>query len=370
MTLSHDINPEYIQYYHHMRDHQLLRGSKITFFLATFTAYVIAWHISAHTNLSIWGYSIYTLLAAFISAGLLLGFVVARLLPAHTHAPFYAVICAGSCGLLSLIAAPLLATIYPEHILQLGTLSSSLIAVLLFSTYSLACYAFMLPVIISSLLFFSDTSAAVLPQALILLIALPIFQWQLQHWFKHAVRHQFDKEQLRKDLDVAGLLDPVSGLKNRKFFDQTLEVELAAGRRNNTPLSLLLIHLDNTKQYEYTFGKYVVSQLLERSAECLRRALYRPRDIAIRYGYNEFVIILPETMLSGSAIVEQRVLQQVDTLGLIGVGQPTDNSLHLSIRALELPPKTHRNEARHAINSAFAELREQELNTLSPVATE
>ncbi|MGL4457018.1 MAG: hypothetical protein ACRCUB_01275, partial [Plesiomonas shigelloides] len=82
---------------------------------------------------------------------------------------------------------------------------------------------------------------------------------------------------------------------------------------------------------------------------------------AIRYGYNEFVIMLPETMLSGSTIVEQ----QVDNLGLMGVGQPTDNSVHFSIRTLELPPKTHRNEARHAINSAFAELREQELNALN-----
>lgn len=52
------------------------------------------------------------------------------------------------------------------------------------------------------------------------------------------------------------------------------------------------------------------------------------------------------------------------------IDQPTDNSVHFSIRTLELPPKTHRNEARHAINSAFAELREQELNALNIPASE
>ncbi|MGL5309894.1 MAG: diguanylate cyclase domain-containing protein [Plesiomonas shigelloides] len=370
MTLSHDINPEYTQYYHHARDHQLLRSSKIIFFLSTFAAYFIAWHISAQLNLSIWGYSIYTLLSVFILAGLLFGLMGTKLLPEPVHAPFYATVCAIGSGLLTLIAAPLLVKVYPDHILQLGVLSSSLLAVMFFSIYPLACYALLLPALFSSLFFFSDAGSSGITQALLLIVLLPMLQWQLQHWFKRAIRHQFDKEQLRKDLDIAGLLDPVCGLKNRKFFDQALEVELAAGRRNSTPLSLLLISLNNTKQYEYTFGKYAVGQLLERAAECLRRALYRPRDTAIRYGYNEFVIMLPETMLSGSTIVEQRVLQQVDNLGLMGVGQPTDNSVHFSIRTLELPPKTHRNEARHAINSAFAELREQELNALNIPASE
>ena len=73
--------------------------------------------------------------------------------------------------------------------------------------------------------------------------------------------------------------------------------------------------------------------MLERADECLRRALYRPCDTAIRYGYNEFVIMLPETMLSGSTIVEQHVLQQVDNLGLMGVGQLTDNTVYIFLYA-------------------------------------
>lgn len=361
MTISHNINPEYTAYYNQARDHQLLRGSKIIVVLALLTTYFIAWNISSHINLSIFGYSIYTLLTAFICLCVLLAFIGAHFLPHHARIPFYATVCASSCGLLSIISAPLLVKIYPEALLQLGAIGIGLLAILLLPTYTLACYLLLTPVIFSSLLFFSNTGTEVLAPLLLMLL-LPILQLQQYRWFNQGVRHQFDKEQLRKDLDIAGLLDPISGLKNRKFFDQALEVEMGASRRKNTPLCLLLVSLNNIKQYEYTFGKYAVNQLLERAAVCLNRALFRPRDAAVRYGYNEFIIILPETMLSGSAIVEQRLLQQIDALGLMGVGQPTDKSIHISIRSIELPPKTHRNEARYAIDNAFTELRDLELS--------
>jgi diguanylate cyclase (GGDEF)-like protein len=109
--------------------------------------------------------------------------------------------------------------------------------------------------------------------------------------------------------------DKLTGIYNRRHFESSLEREIERARRYGSPLSLLMIDVDNFKQLNDTRGHLVGDRMLYRLArEC--ESCLRISDVFCRYGGDEFVIIAPETSALAAMTMARRMRQNIDALGM------------------------------------------------------
>ncbi len=118
---------------------------------------------------------------------------------------------------------------------------------------------------------------------------------------------------LYKKMRKFAVTDGLTGLANRRRFDEELTREVQRGLRFGRPVSLLMIDLDDFKRYNDTFGHPAGDEVLKALAEVLRLNI-RVVDMAARYGGEEFAIILPETDLKGAREVAERIRNRVQTM--------------------------------------------------------
>jgi diguanylate cyclase (GGDEF)-like protein len=104
---------------------------------------------------------------------------------------------------------------------------------------------------------------------------------------------------LREALRNQSIRDPLTGLFNRRFLDDSLQRELRRASRKNRPLSILMLDIDHFKRFNDTFGHEAGDVLLRHLGSFLQSYI-RADDLAFRYGGEEFVIILPEAGLDGA----------------------------------------------------------------------
>ncbi|MCB1784464.1 MAG: GGDEF domain-containing protein [Alphaproteobacteria bacterium] len=121
-------------------------------------------------------------------------------------------------------------------------------------------------------------------------------------------------EELRRDLEIArkeALTDSLTGLSNRKAFDQALRrVANEAKEKGNETFTMILLDIDHFKGFNDTFGHQVGDQVLRLVARTLKEGV-KGRDVAARYGGEEFAIILPETTLQGGVKVGELLREEV-----------------------------------------------------------
>ena len=102
--------------------------------------------------------------------------------------------------------------------------------------------------------------------------------------------------------------DALTGLGNRLRFEQTLQQEHDAGRRSGRPLSLVLIDVDHFKHHNDVYGHHAGDSVLRRIATEIGAHARRPRDMAARFGGDEFALILPDTTTEGAVLVVEDLL--------------------------------------------------------------
>ena len=180
--------------------------------------------------------------------------------------------------------------------------------------------------------------------------------------------------QLRQNLEdtrLEAMTDALTGLYNRKFFDTALSQYARSAADAGTPVSLLMLDIDNFKAFNDTYGHSLGDVVLKQVAHCLK-ACVKGRDITARFGGEEFVILLPDTGVQNAITVAEQVRKTVaskkivmrstgKSLGRItlsvGVAQhrpPEDTALFLqrADAAMYVAKKNGRNRVAKADDSA------------------
>jgi diguanylate cyclase (GGDEF)-like protein len=115
-----------------------------------------------------------------------------------------------------------------------------------------------------------------------------------------------DNARLHAEVKVMALTDVVSGLANRRAFDEILQAEMARANRYSQPISLIILDLDSFKEYNDKWGHPAGDLRLKEVANMLR-ANVRDPDLAVRYGGEEFAVILPNTSKNGALRLAERL---------------------------------------------------------------
>lgn len=122
--------------------------------------------------------------------------------------------------------------------------------------------------------------------------------------------------EVQAELSRLAYRDALTGLPNRRAFEEQLRREWDRARRVGQTLSLLALDLDWFKAYNDRYGHPAGDECLRMAAACFSQCLHRPADLVARVGGEEFFVLLPETDLAGARLVAEKIEQGLRQLGV------------------------------------------------------
>lgn len=150
---------------------------------------------------------------------------------------------------------------------------------------------------------------------------------------------QVELERKNKELERLSSLDGLTGIANRRRFDEYLEQEWMRAARDNKHLSLILTDIDHFKAYNDNYGHQGGDEILRKVAHALERAINRPGDMVARYGGEEFVVVLPDTDLEGAEQVAEALRRAVEELDIPHAHSTAADHVTISLGASCIVPR-------------------------------
>lgn len=177
---------------------------------------------------------------------------------------------------------------------------------------------------------------------------------ELGHHYRTELADAELAEHLRSEenwaaLERLALTDPLTGLSNRRAGERALEREVARARRAGSPFSLALLDLDHFKDVNDVHGHAAGDDVLCEVSRILT-STFRASDLAVRWGGDEFLVLLPDVTQDGAVVFAERARLQVESLAFPGVGRLTMSAGIVEVEPNETP--------RAAITRADAKLYE------------
>ncbi|MDH5472593.1 MAG: diguanylate cyclase [Gammaproteobacteria bacterium] len=154
-----------------------------------------------------------------------------------------------------------------------------------------------------------------------------------------------------QDLERLTAQDPLTGIANRRYFDESLRREYHHAYRNKQPISLLLLDIDYFKRFNDSNGHLAGDACLQAVTSVLVDVVTRPSDVVSRYGGEEFAIILPMTPEKGMKAVADQVLRAIRLRAIPHDDSPISNIVTLSIGGCSIIP-TDKDRMTSLINEA------------------
>ena len=153
------------------------------------------------------------------------------------------------------------------------------------------------------------------------------------------VRTQLTVKRQADALRALTLTDPLTGVANRRAFDERLEAEWRRCARAGLPVALILADVDHFKAYPDHYGHQAGDACLVQVGAALRRAAGRTHDLVTRYGGEEFAILLPQLDALGAEGVARRLQDELSRLGIAHAASPTAPQLTVSMGLASLVPR-------------------------------
>lgn len=148
---------------------------------------------------------------------------------------------------------------------------------------------------------------------------------------KRVLEYQYMLEKLTEELIHTNqelqrmvAVDGLTGIANRRHFEQRYEEEWRRAARDGHALSLILLDIDYFKKYNDTYGHLAGDECLKKVAQVLAATAARAGDLAARYGGEEFAVLLPNTDSVGAAVVAEALRAAISQLDLEHKGSPLE----------------------------------------------
>jgi diguanylate cyclase (GGDEF)-like protein len=173
-------------------------------------------------------------------------------------------------------------------------------------------------------------------------ISKPINSDELEAKIKRIIRERI----LRYELKRLSIHDSLTGLFNRRYFDENLKREAIRAFRQQYGLYLLLIDIDNFKTYNDKYGHHIGDELLKELAKIISRNIRKNVDSGYRYGGDEFAVTVPHATHDQAFMVAERIRSEYNERDLI----PT--SLSLGIAKFQDSPETLEENLKRMVREA------------------
>ncbi len=164
--------------------------------------------------------------------------------------------------------------------------------------------------------------AAVLTALLIYTFRASILQAQLRHMQEELNASERQLKAVNSRLHEQSLADALTGVANRRHFEQTLELEWNRAMRSGWPISLVMLDVDHFKALNDRYGHQRGDECLTAVAQMLRRDLRRGGELLARYGGEEFVAVLPNVDAEGAMLTADTMRTRVHKLSIENHGSP------------------------------------------------
>lgn len=145
-------------------------------------------------------------------------------------------------------------------------------------------------------------------------------------------------EEANRRLNLLSTIDSLTGIPNRRFFDQSMIKEWRRAQRDQQKLTVAMIDIDFFKYYNDTYGHQEGDNCLNQVAYAIAKEARRPGDLAARYGGEEFALILPNTDISGAVALCEAIRRSVQMLAIPHQASLVNPSVTVSIGVATVVP--------------------------------
>ena len=168
---------------------------------------------------------------------------------------------------------------------------------------------------------------------------------------KARVKTHVELKKHRDILEDLSTLDGLTGIPNRRKFDEFIDIEWRRAVRGAYPLSLIMIDIDHFKLFNDNYGHGAGDECLKKVASSLYSSARRPADFVARYGGEEFVAILPESSLEQAKFFAERIRYNIEELNIVHDFSLTAKKITISLGSATIVP-TLKNSYQLLVKSA------------------
>ncbi|MCU1752914.1 GGDEF domain-containing protein [Pseudomonas sp. 6D_7.1_Bac1] len=172
----------------------------------------------------------------------------------------------------------------------------------------------------------------------LVVLGVGLFGWVFVLQVRNGERIETDLRTVQERLEVIATHDSLTGLANRRLFERALDIEFARGARQQSSLSLIMLDIDFFKRYNDTYGHVAGDQRLAEVARAVKRCCQRKSDLAVRYGGEEFAVLLPDTDIHGAFTIAEQIRHSIKDKHIIHSGAPS-GYLTVSLGCYAFVPK-------------------------------
>lgn len=134
---------------------------------------------------------------------------------------------------------------------------------------------------------------------------------------KLKLKELFELREANFKLETLSTCDGLTGISNRRSFDNYIDMSLKNCARTKKTISLIMVDIDYFKAYNDNYGHLKGDECLIKVAKKLSSSIKRPLDFVARYGGEEFVVVLPETHKEGAIIIAEKIREDIESLRII-----------------------------------------------------